>query len=180
MSETKSKSIYRRGADDGLILGVYMSVCFLCIASTMHSTLLGVCGIAMAAGVPVIVYFMLRRGFRSDSCRTTFSALWVEGIATFFFGGLLVALTAYLYLRFINPAYITSTVLEAADIYGASGDAELEQWGKAMRAMVDGKMLPSPSEVAVNVLWLAVFTGSVLSMILSVAVRTLGSLNQRK
>ena len=168
---TSQKSIYRRGADDGFWFGLYLSVLFIALVSSISSALAGLAFFVMAVAVPVIIYFLLRRSYRSDNCRSMFSALWLHGICIFFFGSLLMALTAYIYLRFIDPTYIVTLVDTAHDMYVETNTPEAQQMAAILQRVKDSHMLPTTGEIAVQIIWAGVFSGSMLSMIMAAIVR---------
>ena len=171
-SNSNVKSVYRRGADDGFLMGLYLSVLFIASVSSIYSALAGIASIGMALAVPFLIFFFLRRGYRSDNCRPQFSALWLHGICIFFFGSLLMALTSYLYLRFANPTYITSAIDMAKDIYSSVNTEDARQMVAMMQKLQDSHMLPTAAQIAGEIIWTGVFTGSLLSMVVSAIVRS--------
>lgn len=170
-SNGNGRSVYRRGADDGFLMGIYLSVLFIAAVSSIYSALATVVCIVMAIAVPFLTFFFLRRSYRSDNCTTTFSALWLHGICIFFFGSLLMALTSYIYLRFINPSYITTVIDMAKEVYSSVGTDDARQMVEMMQKIQDSHMLPTGGQVAVEIIWAGVFTGSLLSMVVSAIVR---------
>lgn len=170
-SKGAAVSVYRRGADDGLWFGIYLSVLFLASVSSIYSALAGIATLAMAIAVPFFIYFFLRRSYRADNFKTSFSGLWLHGICIFFFGSLLAALTAYVYLKFINPAYITTIVDLAIEIYGSVDTADAHQMVELLEKAKQSHILPTAGGTAVQLIWMGVFSGSLLSMILSAIVR---------
>lgn len=163
--------IYRRGADDGLWFGIYLSVLFVLLAGSIYSMLEAIVSIIMIMAVPVIIWFYLRRGYRLDNCRSPFSALWLHGICIFFFGSLLMSLTSYLYLRFYNPAYMNDLIETGKQFYGSIDSPESAQIVNILQNMQDMHMLPTAGESALRIIWTGVFTGSILSMLVSAIVR---------
>ncbi len=170
-NQTSPKSIYRRGADDGFWFGIYLAVLFIATVSSIHSDFAGLATFVMFVAVPVIIYFLLRRSYRSDNCRSMFSALWLHGICIFFFGSLLMALTAYIYLRFIDPTYIASLLDTAHDYYAQLNTPEAKEMAAVFQKAKDPQFMPTPGTFAVQLIWLGVFTGSMLSMIMAAIVR---------
>lgn len=136
------KSIYRRGADDGFWFGIYLSV--LCVALFKSS---------------------------ADNCKRQFSAMWLHGICIFFFGSLLMALTAYIYLRFIEPAYINNSINMAKELYLAVDTAEAREIANLLQKIQDNNLQPTAGGTAMQIIWFGVLTGSLLSMVLSSIIR---------
>lgn len=168
---TERKSVFKRGADDGLWVGLYMSVLVIAMMYSLKSVLAGLVGLAMFVSVPVALYMLLRRSYRADFGMTRFSELWMQGICTFFFGGLIMALTLYVFLNFIEPGYVYRMVGVAIDTYRQVGTADAVEIADTLQKLVDGNMLPSPIMIAVDMIWTVTFTGSLLSLLLSLIVR---------
>ena len=170
-NQTQGRSVYRRGADDGLLMGIFLSVLFIAAVNSIYSGIATVASIAMAIVVPFLTFFFLRRNFRSDNCLTSFSSLWLHGICIFFFGSLLMALTSYIYLRFVNPGYITTVIDMAKEVYAAVDTPDARQMVDMMQKLQDSHMLPTGGQVAIEIIWAGVFSGSLLSMVVSAIVR---------
>lgn len=167
----RQRSVYRRGADDGLWFGLYLSVMFIAMACSLDVPILSLVFLLMAAGVPVATYRSLKKSFRIDEGRSSFSALWLHGICMFFFGSLLLSVTVYVFLRFIHPEYIPELVRTAYEYYSTSGSPSAHEIADVLRAIQDNRLYPTAGGVAVEMIWLAVFTGSLLSMAISAVVR---------
>ena len=88
------KSIYRRGADDGLILGIYFSVMSILSMTTQNMPLLSLASLIMFLLVPFVLYRFLRKCYVAEHGLSQFSALWMLGILIVPFGSLIcVAVT---------------------------------------------------------------------------------------
>ena len=168
---TESKSVFKRGADDGFWAGIYLSVLVIALLLSVKSLLAGMLGLVMAVGVPVATYLLLRRAYRADYGTTRFSELWMQGICTFFFGSLIMAVALYVFLGYIEPGYIYSLVGQAVDTYRVVGTPQAVEMADMLQKLADSHMLPSPIMVAVDMIWTVSFTGSVLSLLLSLIVR---------
>ena len=84
-----TSSPYRRGAVYGVPFGLYLTALFFAISYTFDIPLLGPVSFLLMLGVPFMIYGFLRRSFVEDRGTTIYSSLWMEGIAIFFFGGML-------------------------------------------------------------------------------------------
>lgn len=174
-NSSTSKSIYRRGAEDGAIFGVYLSVLFIVTAMSMTgmSMLASLAGLALIVAVPAVIYVFLRRSYFADERRSTFSALWLHGICIFFFGSLLMALTSYVYMRILHPEFIPEMLAAARSFYDSLGTDEGREMVKMIDQVVKNHLYPTPGEASVEIIWTAVATGSILSMLLSLVVRAI-------
>lgn len=162
------KSIYRRGAEHGIVMGVYLSVLFVAMARSMATAWLGMLAMAMALCVPVLTYTMLRRSYVADLGLTRFSELWMEGIVFFAGGSVIMAVVALAYMKWVEPTFIVDQVTSVAKLYRDAGQT---QFADMLDAAISTNTLPTPAEVAVEFVWLGVFTGSMLTMLMSLLVR---------
>lgn len=167
---SRHKTVYKRGAEDGLYFGIYLSVMFLLSVFSLSQPLLSWVTILMALGVPVIIYRYLRRAYIEEYGTLTFSAMWLHGIVVFFCGSIISATVAFVYLRWIHPDFIYTTMQEVIKIYNEIGTSKATEIAATLQKMIDQNLLPTPILIAVQSVWSAVFTGSLLSMLISVLV----------
>lgn len=113
-------ALFRRGADDGFLLGLYFSALFFAMVYSMAVPLLSMAALALMAGVPVVIYKFLRRSYVAEYGTTRFSALWMQGIVTFFCGSLILALVSFVFMRWIEPDYIESVMRQVVEVYGGA------------------------------------------------------------
>lgn len=168
----KDKSPYRRGADDGIPMGLLLIALFFSMTLAPRSPFAALITVILAlAGVPVTTFLMLRKSYRRDNSLTLFSSLWMQGIVMFFCATLLLAMFEYLYMRFINPSFMENVFLQAADFYSSSATEQGSGMADMLHTMIDRHLIPGPINIAVETIWVGVFTGSVLSAIMAAVVR---------
>lgn len=174
MSESY-KSVYRMGAEDGLILGPLLAAAAICMGASIYYPLLFFPTVIALVAVPAAVYWFLARAYRSQPELSTFSALWLQGICSFFFGSLIMGLLVYGALRFFAPNFIYDQAEMVIEAYGSSPSPELGELVKGIERARDHHMLPSSADMTLELMYTVVFTGSILSMFLSLIVRAAGS-----
>lgn len=172
--ETKAVKLSSRGARGGFFLGAWFVATFAMLVASSHLALLSLPALLMMAGVPVMVYYALRRSYRSVYGLTTLSALWLEGIMMFIGASLFLAVAAFIFFRYIEPGYVASQVSQMAEYYSTSDNPELQQMGATLSQMVDNHLLPRPIECAITMAWLGAFTGAVTSLILAAIAKWRG------
>lgn len=172
-TDNRTPSVFRRGADDGWRLGLYMYAIFVSAAYSVRMPWLGILSFILMLAVPFIVYRWLSRDYVRYQAMRFFSATWMQGICSFFFGSLIFAVLTYVFMRFIEPGWIADNVRMAADFYRQIGTAESLQMATALQGMIDKHLLPSAISFAISMIWTITFTGSVLSLLLSLLVRLL-------
>ena len=167
----RSRSVYVRGAEDGLVLGPVMAAGVVLTGVAAYVPWVAVPALALLASVPALVYILLRRGYAADGCGSSLSALWLQGICPFFFGGLLMAAAAYAAIRWGRPGFVAEQVTAAAALYSAAPDAGAREMGEALGRAVEARILPTAIQVALELLYAAVFSGSILSVVLAAVIR---------
>lgn len=165
------QSPYRRGADKGLYLGIWLIAMFFAMVYSIDVPLFGLLSVAMFLGVPVLVYRWLRRTFVEERGLTTLSSLWMQGIVIFACGSLINALVATVYLKWVRPDFIVNRIKDAIEFYSAVDDPSAQQAADLMQRIIDSHMVPSAVSVALETVWIAIFTGSLLSLLLALIAR---------
>lgn len=169
----KAKSPFRRGADDGFLMGIMLVVVFISGSLSFRYPLAATLSpILMIAGVPLLTYILLRRSYVKDNGLTLFSSLWMQGIVTFFCGTLILAIVMYGYMRWYNPEFMREMVGYMADFYDSMPEnPKGHEVSQIFHTMLDEDLFPSAINVAIESIWLGVFSGSILSMLVAIAVR---------
>lgn len=173
MNEENSKhpNVFRSSAEDGLVIGAYISATFLVGAYGMRVPVLSIISLLMCLGVVFIAYRLMARDYRRWKSLRYFSAVWMHGIGAFFFGSLILSCTAFIYLRFIEPTFIVDNVNAAIAIYREFGTTEAVHMADTLQKMIDKHMLPSPISMASTLIWFVTFAGSMLSLLLTAIIR---------
>lgn len=169
----KAKSPFRRGADDGIIMGLLLVAVFFTGTLSFSYTLASdLTPILMLAGVPLLTYFLLRRSYVRDNGMTLFSSLWMQGIVTFFCGSLILAIVMYVYMRWGNPGFMREMVIRMSEFYDSMPETpQSREVSQIFHTMLDENVFPSAINVAIESIWLGVFSGSLLSMLAALAAR---------
>ncbi|MDE6042889.1 MAG: DUF4199 domain-containing protein [Muribaculaceae bacterium] len=173
--EIRRMSVYRRGARDGAWMGLVLCGLFASWALSMRSPLASVAFMVLALAVPVLACMQLRRSFRIDMGMSTLSALWMQGICTFFFGTLLMAALALVWLRWWQPGLIQDSLLQAADVYAGIDNPDARRMAADVHTLIDKGLVPRPVDVALSLLWGGVFSGSILSLVCGAVLRATGA-----
>lgn len=162
MSE-KPKSVYMLGAEDGLYMGPLMALTVVLIGASTYVAWVGIAGLLCALAVPVLAYWRLAVSYRESAAAMSFPALWLQGISMFFFGGLVMAVVAFVAMRWAVPGFIGHQIDMIVNIYSSSGDPTAIATAKTFEKLRSTGALPSPLDMALELLYIAVFSGSILS-----------------
>lgn len=174
------RNIYSSGANDGLKMGIYLSIMFVLQCMGASNQLLMTFGTIMMLCIPVVAYILLRKGFRNSGGRSTFSAIWLHGILIFLCGSLIMATVIYIYLRFIDPGFLRNMLSSLIEVYSGIEDPSAKQFTDMLTTIQAQNLLPSPIQYAFTMIWTCGFLGSIISMILALIVRAIPLRNSKK
>lgn len=166
----KQKGLYGRAAEDGLVLGVFISILAIAMLLTARYGWLALICVAMIIALPFLVYRMMKQPL-TKGLNPGFSAIWMHGISIFIFGSLIMGLAVYLYLRVADPDYIMRTVRLAIQALRQLGGDDNIETAKKLAYMYDHHLMPTAIQMAFTAMWFAAFSGSLLSLILTYIVR---------
>lgn len=170
----KYMSPYKRGADDGFYFGGYLALLFVVFFYQWDHRLLAMPMLLLVLGVPVIVFGALRRSYLRDGRTTLLSSLWMQGIVMFFCGSLISGLVAYIMMTYVEPGWLVRIVRQMAEIFESQADDHSRRMAMICRNMLELRIVPSPIAIVFQSVWAAVLTGSLLSLLMGLLVRSQG------
>lgn len=166
-----SRSPYRRGAYDGLWLGLLLAAVFFCMVGSVKAGGLSLLAFAGCVAVPFVIYSRLRRSYVADIGTTLLSSLWMQGIMAFACGCTLAGLVATVYLKWLDPTFLPARIDEAIAFYRSAPWPSGRQVADTLELMKRSGAMPSAVQIVVQCIWLGVFTGSMLSLLMGLLVR---------
>jgi hypothetical protein len=172
--DTLGKSPYKRGADDGLFFGILLCAMFFAGVFSFEVPLLGLFSFLLMLSVPFMIYRFLRRSYVTDRGATPLSSLWMQGIMTFACGCLIAGLVATIYLKWINPEFIITRLREVIEFYRDSPWDKGAETAVVLQRMIDNHLVPGPVSMVVEMIWLGIFSGSLLSVLMALLARARG------
>lgn len=155
--------VFGRAARIGPVAGAYFTAVFLCAAYSGMHPLLSVLTLAMLLSVPWLLYRRLK-GTCSAVARVRTSVLWTEGVYSFLFGGLVMALLVYVWLRYVDPGYMHRQLQLATELMRQYPQAVSADMRRAMESALEQDRLPGAIQMAMSLFWVVTFTGAVLSL----------------
>lgn len=161
------KSPYRQGADDGFLLGIYLSAMSLCMVNSTRIPLLALMALGMFVAVPAIVYTFMRRYDRRLGRASGFAVNWMHGVMIFVCAALVSGAVMTVYMRWIDPGFIPSQMEILAGMEGRFPGSAFDQSAMLARQMVEANFMPSAISISVELIFLEIFSGSCLAMLLS-------------
>lgn len=165
------KSVYLLGAEDGVVMGPLMTLAMVLSGASAYLPWLAIPGLLCIFAVPVAAYMRLAISHRNAPHAMTFSALWLQGICMFFFGGLVMAAVVFVLLRWGAPDFVLRQFDAAIKIYSSMDNATAAEMADVFRKAKEAGLVPSALDVALQLLFFAVFSGSILSIIYALIIR---------
>lgn len=174
METDKPKSVYRRGAGDGVYLGAVLTALYFSTAYSFMIPGLGLLSLMLIVAVPALIFVLLRRTFISDCGTTAYSALWMHGIMIFLCGAAISSAIAVVHMQWFEPDLLLKQMRMLIDTYNSTDWPQAKEIAHTLQLAIDNHMLPTPINMTIDMLWLIVFTGSMLSMAISFIVKNMG------
>lgn len=170
---TTPLSPFRCGADNGFRFGIYLTALYAAMIFSANVAVLSIVTLALMVAVPAVVFLLLRRDRRRPGWPDTISSLWIDGLFTFLCGGLIASVMLLVYLRWIDPGYISANIDAAITTLQNSSEASQQQLADDLTTAIDNGLSLSPTAFAMSLLWLTVASGSVLSLVLAIIIKNL-------
>lgn len=162
-------SPFRRGAEDGALFGVYLSALSLCMLAGLRVAFLEFLFLILAVGVPFYCFRRLRLSYVKSDGQLSLAPLWMQGIVMFICGSIIMALLMVVYLQWIDPDYFAD--LGGMVVDSLAADPQIFAASGLNAADVTNLFeIITPIKFAVEMLWLSIFTGSILSLLTAVVV----------
>lgn len=161
------QSPYRRGADDGLIFGIYLTVMFFASIFAGSFTPLSLLALLMMAAVPAVIYRFMLSYHRSLGANGSFAMLWMQGVVIFFCGMLIAGTALIVYMKWIHPGFISEQLTAIAALKGSMPDSQMDIAADMASKMLEARFIPTPIDIVTEMMMLAIVSGSILSMTLS-------------
>jgi len=161
------QSPYRRGADDGFIFGIYLSVMFFASILAGSFAPLSLFALVMMAGVPVVIYRFMLSYHRQLGAAGSFAMLWMQGVVIFFCGMLIAGMLLVVYMKWVRPDFIVEQLTAVAALKDTVPGSQIDVAADVAARMIEAKFIPTPIDIVTEMIMLAIVSGSLLSMTLS-------------
>ncbi len=159
-------SPYRRGADDGFIFGLYLTLMFFGSIFSPRLPLLGFLSFALMAGVPAVIFLFMRRYDRAMQGCATFPMLWMQGVVIFTCGILISGALLVVYMKWVEPDFIVRQLEGIVEMGRQAPDTALAEAGDIASQMIKARFIPTPIAVVTEFIMGAIVSGSLLSILL--------------
>ena len=164
----QKKSIYKYASEAGLPIGLYLTLMSACLLLSIKFPFLPIFLLPLGIGFPFLLWIQMKRIAKEEPSYNKFSSLWLGGIYTVIFGTLIAFFLSALYIVFVEPGFVYLYINNAIDTIESTQMAgEYEASIKLMREAMDAHLLPSGLEFLTSMAWFTCFSGSILSLILS-------------
>lgn len=161
------RSPYRRGADDGFIFGIYLTVMFFASIFAGNFTVLPLLALVMMAAVPAVIYRFMLSYHRTLGPAGSFAMLWMHGVVIFFCGMLIAGTALVIYMKWIHPGFVIEQLTAVAALKGSMPGTQMDTAAELASKMLEARFIPAPIDIVTEIMMLAIVSGSILSMTLS-------------
>ena len=161
-----------RAAENGLYISGFVCLLLLLLGAGTVVPFLGQVFLVGTVVMPFATYRILSRNCRRNGGDMSFAEIWAEGIASFFLGSLIPAVMTYCLLRFAFPDFIYSQVMAAIEILSALDTPEAETLADTLVRLRDQGAVPTPADLAANIISFNVVAGTALSLLMAIALTT--------
>lgn len=174
------KNVYRQGADDGLLFGALLTAVSLCFIYSGTSAIVAFLAIMLLLMLPVVLFVMQRRYAVKMNGIIDVSSLWMLGLMISLCGSLICGAVTYMWLNFIEPAFIYDQVQGAIEVWRSVPEMQNDSFVNDMQIAIEKGLLPSAIEFVMNMILLTTFFGSMVSLLLAGIVRFLLKCENKK
>lgn len=164
----QKKSIYKYAAEAGVPIGLYLTLMSACLLLSVKVQILPMLILPLGLGFPVVLWSLMKRISKAEPSYNKFSSLWLGGIYTVIFGTLICMFFSALYIVGVEPGFVhlyISNAIEAVESAGLAG--EYEPTITLMKEAMEAHLLPSGMQFLMSMAWFTCFSGSILSLIIS-------------
>lgn len=170
-----NKTVLGYSSENGIYVGLYLSLMSACLMWSIYfpSSILLI--FPLACGVPVLVYYLMWRMYKSDVRYRRFSSLWAMGVFTFLFGALLCGVLTAGYILLFEPEFVSKYMQNAVAVMESSPvSSEYSIEINTLKKALDAGACPRPMQFVLAMLWTTAFFGSMLSVIMALLVNYFG------
>lgn len=171
-SPTPQKSVFGHSASLGLWMGLYLFLMSAALIGSVSFQPLILLIFPLAAGTPVVLYFLLRKVWKQDPRLHTLSAMWLAGIWTFIFGSLICGILTAAWLLLFEPDFVNTYISQSIQAIESTPMAsqytvEIQR----MRSLQEAGAVPSPMQFIFTMIWTTAFFGSIVSLLIALIFR---------
>ena len=155
----------------GLLTGIAAAVA---IAATFYSfgrPLMLVIAVAGYVGVPVILWRALSSVMGRTDGEASFAHLWRTGTLTMAAGGLVLAILAFVFLKWIDPGFLAGLIEHINRIYTDLGTAEATEKLAELNRTIRENGMPTAAGVALQMFVSTVLSGTIAAIVMAALLR---------
>ena len=163
------------GARKGAYFGIYLVVLYLAVVNSGGSYFVAAFAMTMMVGIPIVLSRMLRGIYLVEDCRSSYARLLTSGMSIFFFASIILGLAIYVWMQYVHPGYLYEMAQEALKAYNQVPDLRNTPMVQALKAAVANGDLPTPIQFAMEMMWLTMMGGALLSVAIAAVSRIGGN-----
>lgn len=171
-SHTPQKSILGHSASLGLWMGLYLFLMSAALIGSVRFQPIILLIFPLAAGTPVVLYFLLRKAWKQDPRLHSLSAVWLAGIWTFIFGSLICGILSAAWILLLEPDFVNTYITQSIQAIESTPMAsQYTVEVQRLRSLQEAGAIPSPMQFVFTMIWTTAFLGSVVSLLVALIFR---------
>lgn len=160
-----TQSPMRYGAHYGLFAGAYFTAIFAMQVMMSMAPGVGLLGTIAIFAYPLVLYVQMRKTFVKNGYTNTYGDLFAQGVITTLCGALISCVASLMYIRLLQPDFVTDIVTQAIDTYTANGIPDDDPAVSQMSYMLKTSQLPSDAEMCTLMSSMIVMLGTICSAV---------------
>lgn len=121
----------------------------------------------MMVGVPVVIFFFIRRYDRQLQECATFPMMWMLGVVIFVCGMLIAGALMVIYMQWIAPDFVLTQLQGVVELGRQAPGTALAEAADIASQMIEANFIPSPIAIVSELIMAAIVSGSLLSILIS-------------
>lgn len=169
-TSNQSATFLRIAARYGLFVGISGAIAIFATLYSYDSIILSIIALLGYVGVPCILWRALTNVMNQTSGNATFIHLWRTGTLTMAAGGLVLAITSFIFFKWIDPDVFNEMFEKLTSIYSHSDNKEALDKLTHIQEIINQNGLPSAGELSIQMFVSTVLSGTVLSVIMAAII----------
>lgn len=168
MIERKQTDVMSQAMHLGLFMGLYETIKFIFSVSGGKDSIVSYFYLLMAVLTPVVAYFMVKHFKRRTIIPDIrFGQIYSFTVFLFLFSAMIVAIAQYIYMQYINPAFLTQITDASMDLMTQLG--KVDDYKDAIKAQ--GAI--TPIKYAIMNIYINMLYGAIIGFPIALIVNKL-------
>lgn len=165
----EGKSVFRRSAEGGVVIGVLFTLTLLTAMIFAFDPVMSYLCTIFGVLVPVALFYLMRKSYVADSCKTPYILLASTGSMMCVFGAIILICVTYVFLQFISPYFLENLLRDLSEYYSKLESPDAMEAAENYEQLADAGI--SSLDFSLNIFSLCIISGFMLSLIISLIIK---------